>query len=134
MAAGEEACSANSIASGVDQSVSIASLDLSFQQLRPQCLLCCLCWQVDEETGAVQTLAMGRIASFYYMRHQTMATFAQALGPGMDVQVWVTGMGGEAGRGCSAGCSAAVWVNDELPVLCRCFLIVSLVPLLYRAM
>lgn len=43
--------------------------------------------QVDEETGAVQPLAMGRIASFYYMRHQTMATFAQALGPGMDVQV-----------------------------------------------
>lgn len=35
----------------------------------------------------MQSLAMGRIASFYYMRHQTMATFAQALGPGMDVQV-----------------------------------------------
>lgn len=112
----------------------------------------------------MQPLAMGRIASFYYMRHQTMATFAQALGPGMDVQVWILkwelkwdlglgmsgtspcverlgpgmgvqvwvaglGGGGEAGRGCSAGCSAAVWVNDELPVLCRCFLIVSIVPL-----
>ena len=35
----------------------------------------------------MRPLAMGRIASFYYMRHQTMATFAQALGPGMDVQV-----------------------------------------------
>ena len=32
-------------------------------------------------------LAMGRIASFYYLRHQTMAVFAQQLGPGMDVQV-----------------------------------------------
>lgn len=30
---------------------------------------------------------MGRIASFYYMRHQTMAIFAQELGPGMDVRV-----------------------------------------------
>lgn len=51
--------------------------------------------QVNEETGAVQPLAMGRIASFYYMRHQTMATFAQALGPGMDVQVH---------RGVGVGC------------------------------
>lgn len=32
-------------------------------------------------------LTMGRIASFYYMKHQTMATFAQRLGPGMAVQV-----------------------------------------------
>jgi hypothetical protein len=30
---------------------------------------------------------MGRIASFYYMKHQTMATFAQQLRPGMDVRV-----------------------------------------------
>ena len=42
--------------------------------------------QVDEETGAVQGLTMGRIASFYYMHHQTMATFAQHLTHGMDVQ------------------------------------------------
>ena len=47
--------------------------------------------QVDDETGAVQGLTMGRIASFYYMRHTTMATFAQQLRPGMDVQVRVLG-------------------------------------------
>lgn len=37
----------------------------------------------------MEGLTMGRIASFYYMRHQTMATFAQHLGPGMNVQVHV---------------------------------------------
>ncbi|PRW32956.1 activating signal cointegrator 1 complex subunit 3 isoform B [Chlorella sorokiniana] len=61
------------------------------------------CLEVDEETGAVQSLAMGRIASFYYMRHQTMATFAQALGPGMDVQSLLPVL-----------CAAAEY--DELPV------------------
>ena len=35
----------------------------------------------------MQGLTMGRIASFYYMKHQTMATFAQQLRPGMDVRV-----------------------------------------------
>lgn len=42
--------------------------------------------QMDEATGEVAGLTMGRIASSYYMRHQTMATFAQRLGPGMSVQ------------------------------------------------
>ncbi len=48
---------------------------------------------MDDETGEVECLTMGRIASFYYMRHQTMAIFAQELGPGMDVRV-------RAGRRC----------------------------------
>ena len=51
------------------------------------CLSCCPPLQVDDETGGVQGLTMGRIASFYYMKHQTMATFAQQLRPGMDVRV-----------------------------------------------
>ena len=51
------------------------------------CLPCCPPLQVDDETGGVQGLTMGRIASFYYMKHQTMATFAQQLRPGMDVRV-----------------------------------------------
>ncbi|KAL4422681.1 hypothetical protein ABPG75_008878 [Micractinium tetrahymenae] len=61
------------------------------------------CLEVDEETGAVQCLTMGRIASFYYMRHQTMATFAQQLGPGMDVRALLPVL-----------CGAAEY--DELPV------------------
>lgn len=59
---------------------------------------------MDEETGEVAGLAMGRIASFYYLRHQTMAVFAQQLGPGMDVQVR-TG-GGTAGWGSLGRCPA----------------------------
>lgn len=66
----------------------------------------------------MQPLAMGRIASFYYMRHQTMATFAQALGPGMDVQVcilkWVSGLGMPGKPPCvewlRPGMDVQVWV------------------------
>ncbi|KAL4525728.1 hypothetical protein Ndes2526B_g09336 [Nannochloris sp. 'desiccata'] len=36
--------------------------------------------------GGVECLTPGRIASFYYLKHATMAAFAQGLGPGMQVQ------------------------------------------------
>lgn len=39
------------------------------------------------EDGGVTSCTLGRIASYYYMRHQTMAIFVRHLGPGMDLQV-----------------------------------------------
>ncbi|GAB4820015.1 hypothetical protein N2152v2_007061 [Parachlorella kessleri] len=43
------------------------------------------CLEMHED-GSIESGTLGRIASYYYMRHQTMATFAQHVGPGMDVQ------------------------------------------------
>ena len=39
----------------------------------------------DDGTGSVSPTAVGRIASFYYLDHSTMATFARGLGPDLDV-------------------------------------------------
>ena len=43
------------------------------------------CLEIDEE-GGVACLTPGRIASFYYLKHETMAEFTRGLGPGMDVK------------------------------------------------
>jgi hypothetical protein len=54
----------------------------------PLCMLTLLraLWQMQED-GGVESCTLGRIASYYYMRHQTMAIFALHVGPGMDIQV-----------------------------------------------
>ena len=39
-----------------------------------------------EEDGRVESLTMGRIASFYYLKYQTLSVFTQYLQPGMSVQ------------------------------------------------
>lgn len=60
------------------------------------------CLEIDDE-GAVESTANGRIASFYYLRHATMAGFTESLGPGMGVEDML-----------GALCSAAEYA--ELPV------------------
>ncbi len=41
----------------------------------------------EAEGDGVTALPMGRIASFYYLKHTTMAFLRQHLGPGMDLKV-----------------------------------------------
>lgn len=38
-----------------------------------------------EEDGQLQPQTLGRIASFYYLQHETMAVLADGLQPGMTV-------------------------------------------------
>lgn len=38
----------------------------------------------DDDEGAVRPTPLGRIASFYYLQHSTMAQLSGAMGPGMD--------------------------------------------------
>ena len=38
-----------------------------------------------DDDGLVSPTAVGRIASFYYLDHSTMAVFARGLGPDLDV-------------------------------------------------
>jgi hypothetical protein len=40
---------------------------------------------VGDDDGLVSPTAVGRIASFYYLDHSTMAVFARGLGPDLDV-------------------------------------------------
>lgn len=39
-----------------------------------------------EEEGKIESLTLGRIASFYYLKYQTLSVFTQHLQPGMAVQ------------------------------------------------
>ena len=45
------------------------------------------CVEVDEEggPGSVRAQMMGRVASFYYLKHATMAHLSRALRPGMPL-------------------------------------------------
>ena len=38
------------------------------------------------ENDEIESLTMGRICSFYYLKHQTMGLFATTLKPAMDFQ------------------------------------------------
>jgi activating signal cointegrator complex subunit 3 len=63
------------------------------------------CLRVEPSDGAVHTLPLGRLASLYYLKHQTMATFSKKLEIG----------GAEDVRGAlETMCAAAEY--DELPV------------------
>lgn len=57
----------------------------------------------EDEEGRVAPTPVGRIASFYYLDHTTMAVFARGLGPDLDVgmvlQVRVERLGRYSERG-----------------------------------
>ena len=56
----------------------------------------------EDEEGRVAPTAVGRIASFYYLDHSTMAVFAGGLGPDLDVgMVLQVGDGAPGGGWCS---------------------------------
>jgi len=44
------------------------------------------CIKVDEEEGKLEALTMGRIASFFYLKHQTMAMFTDNLSKDSDMR------------------------------------------------
>jgi activating signal cointegrator complex subunit 3 len=44
------------------------------------------CLSMDEESGEIDALPPGRLASQYYLRYETMATFTEVLRPGMAPQ------------------------------------------------
>lgn len=53
-------------------------IDKSLEKLQD-----CGCIEIDDETGAVEALHLGRIASFYYLSHKTMKIFSTTLHRGM---------------------------------------------------
>ncbi|KAK9814715.1 hypothetical protein WJX72_010327 [[Myrmecia] bisecta] len=59
------------------------------------------CMTVDEDR--CEALTMGRIASYYYLRHESMAVFARRLAPGLDTRALLPVL-----------CAVAEY--DELPV------------------
>lgn len=61
------------------------------------------CLSISSEDGSIESLTPGRIASFYYLQHATMATFRQELRAGMGVPDVLHTL-----------CAAAEY--DELPV------------------
>lgn len=51
----------------------------------------CVCLQADGcidvgENDEIESLTMGRICSFYYLKHQTMGTFSALLKPEMGLK------------------------------------------------
>lgn len=47
-------------------------------------LVAASCVAVDAETGRISPTTLGRIASYFYLRYETVGTFARSLRAGMD--------------------------------------------------
>ena len=84
------------------------------------------CVEVDEESGpsSVRTQMMGRVASFYYLKHATMAHLSRALRPGMpipEVGLWLCPFIGRRSRVIAlqierCGCNVALWHSVKMHV------------------